>query len=809
MRIVYQDLHYALRMVAKRPGFTLLIVLTLALGIGANTTIFSVVNAIVLNPLPFEDSDRLAMIWQTDPERGNLEDWASYRTILDWHEQSKSFDDFAAYYNTTHTLTGTDHPERAAGARVSAGFFTTLGIDAALGRTFRPEDHQDGAEQVAMISYGLWQRRFGEDANLIGRTLELDRNPFTVIGVLPREFTFPLLTPQPEVWTSAVHIPREFLWSSSHLFRVIGRLADGVTLPQAQTEMDGIAGQLREKYPSHYARNAGVRLVPLMEEAIGDVRPALLMLQGAVGFVLLIVCANVANLMLARNSGRAGEFAVRAAVGAGRGRLVRQLMTESLLLGLLGGLGGVCATRWGMDLMLAAIPDTLPRAAEIRMDSRVLSFAVGVTLLTSVLFGLAPAFGAARVSLQQALKIGRQWSTPGGRNRLGSGMVASQIALTLGLLVGAGLMTRSFQKLMMIEPGFDTENLLTFQLNTALSEDFNPEGRVAFYHELKDNLSALPGVNAVAAGTRIPLKSWGVVCSSVHIPGRGRPSSSAPPAHQVAVDLDYFRALGIPLLKGRFFTEHDVNSEHGVAIINELLARRFFRDEDPIGKHILATNRPTPNTPRVCEIIGVVGNARRNMRYDWEPHIYFPIEQQTWPFMGFGLRSEGDPMLLVPAVRRELASLTKDEAPFLVSTTDQTIADQLARERFAMCLLGVFALIALGLAAAGIYGVLSYSIAQRTHEIGVRIALGAQRRAVLRLVLKQGLIPITIGLGIGMALSFAGARVLSNQLYEITATDPATFAGVSFLLAVVALSACYLPARRATKVDPMVALRCE
>ena len=809
MRIVYYDLHYALRMLAKRPGFTLVVVLTLSLGIGANTTIFSVVNAIVLSPLPFEDSDRLAMVWQTDPGRGIVDDRVSYRTILDWHERSKLFEDFAAYYNTTHTLTGTDHPERAEGARVSAGFFTALGTKVALGRSLQSEDHQRGAEQVAMISHGLWQRRFGGDPNLIGQVLELDKNPFTIIGVLPRDFRFPLLTPQPEVWTSAVHIPSDLLWSSSRLFRVIGRLAPGATLPRAQVEMEGITDQLRQKRPNLYVDNAGIRLVPLLEEVAGNVRPALLVLQGAVGFVLLIVCANVANLLLVRNSGRAGEFAVRAAVGAGRARLVRQLMTESLLLGFLGGLGGVFAARWGLDAILTVLPDALPRVGEIRMNSRVLSFAVGITLLTSVLFGLTPAFGAARLSLQQALTRRRQSSSYGVKKRLGNGLVASQVALTLALLVAAGLMTRSFQKLMMIEPGFDTENLLTFQLSTELSQDFNPGERVAFYRELADHLGALPGVKAVAAGTRIPLKGWGVVCGPVHIPGRDYPSSSAPPAHQVAVDSGYFQALGIPLLRGRLFSEHEVRGEHGVAIINEYLARRFFPNQDPVGEHIIATNRPTPNTPRLCEIIGVVGNARRNMHYDWEPHVYFPIEQQTWPFMGFGLRTDGDPMLLVPAVRRVLADLTRDEAPFLVATTDQTIADQLAHERFAMYLLGIFAFTALALAAAGIYGVLSYSIEQRTHEIGVRIALGARRGALLGLVLKQGLVPITIGMGIGLILSFAGSRLLSSQLYEIRTTDPATFTGVSLLLAAVALLACYLPARRATKVDPMVALRCE
>jgi putative ABC transport system permease protein len=680
----------------------------------------------------------------------------------------------------------------------------------ALGRTFRPEEHQPGADRVAVITYGLWQHCFGGDPDLIGRTIELDKEPFTVVGILPHHFTFPQLVPQPEVWTSAVHIPRQFLWPrSSLLFRVIGRVKPDVTLANAQAEMDLIAHQLREEYPNQYPRHFGIRLVPLLEQTVGNVKVALLVLQGAVGLLLLIVCANIVNLLLARNSGRTQEFAVRAAVGAGRAHLVRLLLVESVLLGLFGGLCGILVAQWGLSAMLTVAPASLPRAAEISLDGRVLCFTLGITILTSTLIGLAPAYSASRADIQECLKMGgrtQSWST---RNRMGSGVVVSQIALTLMLLVGAGLMTRSFQNLMKVDPGFDTENLLTFQLMMELTEGFDGRERAVFYRGLTDRLRAVPGVRAVAAGTRIPLKSWGVVCGPVHIQEYGPSLSDAPPAHQVAVESGYFKALDNPLLKGRLFDEHDVHGRQGAAIINEELARRFFPEEDPIGMHVVAAQLPTPDAPQVFEIVGVVGNARRHMRYEWEPHIYFPIEQQTWQFMGFGVRTEGDPLEVVSAVRHELATLTKDEAPFLVTTTDQTIADQLARERFAMFLLCASAAVALTLAAAGIYGVLSYSVERKTHEIDVRMALGAQPGSVQRLVFKQILSLTAIGLGVGLALSLAGSQLLSSLLYEVGATDPTTFMGVSLVMIVVALLACLLPARRATKVDPMVALRCE
>jgi putative ABC transport system permease protein len=808
MTTFLRDLRYAFRTFVRSPGLTIVILVTLALGIGVNTAIFSVIDAVVLRPLPFDEADRLVMIWETNPPRGLMSNVTSYATVGDWRAQGNSFDRIATFVPQSHTVGSIDRPEQIDGARVSADFFPMLRVQPVLGRLFDADDDQPGAENVVILSHGIWQRQFGADPEALGRTMSLDAIDFTIIGVLPRGLAFPVRISGAEVWTPCA-LDEEFIAKRElRLLCAAGRLKPGVTLEQAQANLETITRSLEAQYPQLYDQ-AGVRLVPLLDEVVGDVRPALLLILGAVGLVLLIACANVANLLLAHGAGRRAEFAIRTAMGAGRWRLVRQLLTESLLLSIVGGGVGVVLSVWGLEALVAAIPDDLPRMDTISVDSRVLGFAFAVTLVTSLVFGLAPALTTSRVNLHESLKEGGRTPTAAGRQRLGGSLVVAEVALALMLLVGAGLLTRSFQRLVSVDPGFNTTNLLTFYMDAGFSKQLDLRQRAAMYTQIRDRIQVLPGVERVIGGTSLPLRR-SRISFGVYVEGRPpRPSGEIESARFCSISSDYFRALGVPLLRGRMFTEEDRFESPGVMIINETMAKRIFPDEDPVGKRIRSVMRLEEGVADACEIVGIVADAREAVVDGAQPYMYVPMLQQTWPFMNYAVRTTVDPQTLVGAIREAAAEIAKDEAVFAFQTMDERFDEAVARDRFTMLLLAVFAAVALILAAIGIYGMLSYSVVRRTHEIGVRMALGAQRENVLRLVLKQGLTVTTLGLVLGLVVSLSGSRILSSMLYEIGAADPGTFLAVSVLLAAVALLACYLPARRATKVDPMVALRCE
>jgi putative ABC transport system permease protein len=789
----------------------------LALGIGANTAIFSVIDAVVLRPLPYNSPDRLMMVGEIHQTKGGELGPVSYPNHRDWKEQNRTFEHIAAFRGTHHNLAGFDEPERIDGVRVSADFFAMLRTEAALGRTFRPEEDRAGAEAVVVISDGLWRRRFSADPMLIGKTLTLDGAAFTVIGILPPDFSFPIYReyggpleiPDPEVWTTTALDAGWFSDRGWHPITAAGRLRPGVSLAQAQADMDAIAHRLEEQYPATNAKR-GIGLVPLHEQVVGQVRPALLVLLGAVGLVLLIACANVAGLLLTRGMDRQNQLAVRAALGAARGRLVRQLLAETVLLAGIGGVLALLLASWAVDALVAFIPSDLPRLDAIRLDWRVLGFTLVVTVLTALIFGLLPAMHATRGDLNAALKQGGRGSTVATRYRLRKALVVCEVALALVLLVGAGLLTRSLQRLMDVSPGFDTDRLLTFRMSAPFASYSDPVGRAQLYRNVLERLERLPGVTAVGASTAVPMGGGGIALS-LRIVGRPEPA----PGERMAamhgtISADYFRALGVPLLRGRYFTEHDGPGAPGVMIINETMARHFWTDQDPIGQHVYLGSQFSDDEPESFEIVGMVADLHgKSLDRSAMRHMYVPFEQQTWPFMEFAVRTLGNPQELVGAVRSEIAAIKSDEAPYNFTTMSEFLSRSIGQRRFAALLLGVFAAVALTLAIIGIYGMLSYTAAQRTHEIGVRMALGAERSDVLRLVLKQGLGLTMVGVGIGLVVSLVSSRLLSSLLYEVGATDATTFIGVSMLLVAAASLACYIPARRATKVDPMVALRYE
>ena len=807
MRALLQDLRYAVRMFAKKPAFTAVVVVTLALGIGANTAIFSVINGVLLRPLPYESPDELVTLRDV---KGHGLGSATYPNVADWRQQNSVFEDIGVYRSTAHTLTGADTPERVKGARVSAAFLSVLGIEASLGRTFRNVEDLPGVENVAVLSDGCWRRRFGADAGLIGQTVTLDAEEFTVVGILPPGFDFPLEISATEVWTPAgldegLHSQRSW-----HCLGTAARLRAGVTMDQARTAMETIAARLEQQYPESNA-GLGVRLESLHNRVVGRLRPVLLVLFGSVALVLLVACANVASLLLVRSADRRKELAVRAALGARPLRLIRQLLTESLLLGVAGGAMGLLLASWGFEGLLGFLPADLPRGGEIAIDGRVLIFTLVVSAVTGLVFGLVPALHTARFQLFPALKEGGSTPAGGERNRLRRAIVVSEMALTLALLVGAGLLMRTFWRLTDVDPGFDQDNLLTFQISVPSSQVDDPTRRSEFYRRLIERIGALPGVDSVAGGTTLPFSNRDIGLA-FRILGRPEPpSGDEPKARYNSISPEYFRTLGISLLAGRPFTALDGPGRPGVMIINEAMAQRFWPGEDPIGQRVeplIIIEEDGAVEP--FEIVGVVGNVRnKSLDTAASPCMYVPSRHQTWASMYFAVRTTGDPLSLVSAIRSEAAAVTKEQAPHSFRRMDQCLVGSLARRKFSMLLLGVFAIAALVITAVGVYGVFSHTVAQRTHEIGVRMALGAQPEDVLRLVLRRGLALTGPGLCIGVLLALASTRMLSSMLYEISATDPTTFVGVCLLLGMVALLACYIPARRATKVDPMVALRCE
>ncbi len=794
----WQDICYGARMLVKNPFFTLIAVLTLALGIGGNTAIFSVVNAVLLRPLPYVEPDRLVIVWGYHPEIGREE--ASLPDFADWREQSRSFELMAAAAVRSYSFTGKEEPERLIGAAVTADFFAALRTQPVLGRSFLPEEDRSGAPRVAVLSHGLWQRRFGSKTDVIGRSITLNGLDYTVVGIAPGHLQLP---DKSELWVPLAMDPGQAGRRSDFLL-VVARLKTGVNVDQAQLEMNAITARLEQQYPQS---NSGWRtnLVPLHEQIVGNFRTTLLVLLAAVGFVLLIACANVANLLLARAAVREREIAIRAAIGAGRGRLVRQLLTESVLLSSLGGVVGTLLAIWGISTLAALGPRNIPRLSEIGIDGWALGFTVLLSLATGMLFGLAPAIQISRLNLSDTLKEGgRVGAAIGGSHRLRPVLVVTEVALSLILLIGAALMIKSLHRLMNLNAGFNRENLLTMQLALPQAKYAADHQVSGFYRQLIENVRGLPGVLSATAVSPLPLGGGGTFWSFAIA---GRP---APPPEVVMdacvlfVGDRYIEMMGVPLVLGRPLNELDNQGSPRAALINQTMARRYFRDQNPLGQQITFGDPQNSNTQWLT-IAGVVADVKhRVMEKEVYPSVYLPQINRA---MALVVRTGNNPQSLVPAVRDEIKKLDRDLPVYNIRTMDQVLGSVLERERFTMLLMSIFATVALVLAAVGLYGVMSYSVNQRTHELGIRMALGARRRDVMLLVVGQGIKLAATGVVIGLAGAFALTRMMKTLVFGISATDPLTFSIIALLLTLVALLACWIPARRATKVDPMIALR--
>jgi putative ABC transport system permease protein len=812
MQTILKDIRFAVRTLLKRPALTGIAIVTLALGIGANTAIFSVVNAIILRSLPYRDSDRLVAIWGNLHKTGLEEIPLSAPEFTDFRQQCKGFDQIAAYTTQGFNLTGVDQPERLRGAVVSGTLFSVLKTDPQLGRTFLNEEDQFGRDQVAVLSNALWHRRFSADPSIVNKTINLDGQTVTVIGVMPAQFHFP--DKETEIWKPIAFDPELLTENNrgSHFLSVIGRLQPNVTLPQAQADIDGVTARLAQEHSAMYPTGFSTTVRSLHEDLVGNLRTALFVLLGAVGLVLAVACANVAHLLLANASSRYREVAIRSALGANRVRLVRQFLTESVLLSLLGGSAGLLLAIWGVTTLVALIPKDTPRVEEIHLDFRVLLFTLGVSILTGILFGLAPALQATKTDLIDALKEGGRGGGAGRRRlQLRGLLIVSEFALALVLLIGSGLMIKSFIRLQDVKPGFEPSGLLTFRL--ALPEAKYPEfpKSRAFFEQLFDRLKARPEVKSAGAINILPF-SGSTGDRTFLIEDQPVEQGKPHPDEQIRfVSAGYFSAMGIPLLRGRDFTPRDLPDTPQVVIANDAAVRKYWPNQNPIGKRLSFSTR----TPKWYEIVGVVGNIKhRSLDLEDKPEFYVPFLQPLFKDsniqpMYLVVRTVNDPSSFAAAVRSEVASLDPDQPVSSVMTMDQRISDSVAPRRFNMFLLGLFAVLAMILAAIGIYGIMAFSVGQRTHEIGVRMALGARSTDVLKLVLRNGLGLALIGIVIGLAIAFAATRVLATLLYGVSATDPVTFLGEALLLAAVALLACYIPARRATKVDPLVALRYE
>ncbi|HEY9402033.1 MAG TPA: ABC transporter permease [Pyrinomonadaceae bacterium] len=805
MNTLWQDIRYGLRMLLKNPGFTFVAALTLALGVGANTAIFSVVNAVVLRPLPFPEVERLVWFDGVNPAKGITESALSMPDYLDWRSQSDAFQSMTAFVQGSAILSDeTSEPERVPRGVVTASFFPTVGVNPAQGRALLPEDELAGSEPVAVLSHGLWQRRFGANPNVVGSKFTVSGRTFTVVGVMPPGFDYP---GRAQLW-SALKTDGGDQRRDNRYLHVLARLKPTATLGEAQTQIDALSARFGQQYQE---TNGGqsAKLSGLQEWTTRGVRTSLLLLFGAVGFVLLIACANVANLLLARGAARRKEIALRTALGAGRPRIIRQLLTESLLLAFLGGVAGLILSLFLTDLLIAISPADVPRLNEIKLDARVLAFTVGVVSLVGLLFGLAPAWQASKTDLNEVLKDGGRSSTEGrGRNRLRALLVVTEMALSLLLLVGAGLLIKSFVLLRDVNPGFDAKNVLTMRISLPGARYPEPQQSERFYRDLTERVKALPGVEAAGATVSLPLggSNFSVGRSFIR---EGRPlvTEESQNADYFVATPDYFKTMRIPVKAGRAFTEQDRVDTPPVVVVNESLARRFFPGEDPVGKRLTVWR----DEKFAREIIGVVGDVKSDrLDAETDAQIYVPYAQDAgWGGLSLAVRTTVEPETLAAAVRGAVLSIDKNQPVYDIKTMDDVLAASVANNRLVVLLFGLFALFALLLATVGIYGVMSYSVAQRTHEIGIRMALGAQPADVLRLILRQGLVLTLAGVGLGLAGSLALSRLLESLLYGVSATDPITFGGLSLLLAVVALVACYIPTRRAMKVDPMVALRNE
>jgi len=809
MQTLWQDVRYGWRMLMRKPGFTAIAIITLALGIGANTAIFTVVNAVLLKPLPYPEPER---IMQIGPEWPNSFANASQIKFIFWSEHQQSFESVAATQGIGSgvNLAGGDEPEYVPGMRVSVDFFRVIGVHPALGRDFTKEEDSPNGERVMILSDGLWRRRFGADANILGRAVSLNSQDYTVVGVMPQGFRY---TSPVDVFVPLRTNPASR--DEGHNYSVLGRLKLGVTQAQAQADMQSVFARFKAEFPNMLWRNeTGIRVRSGLESLTSEVRRLLLILLGAVSFVLLIACANVANLQLSRAASRQKEMAIRMALGAGGQRIARQLLTEGALLALIGGTVGLLLAVWGVDLLVSLVPEGLiPRAQESGVDGRVLAFTLGASIISGLIFALAPALSATRVDVHHVLKDGAGKGSGGtSRGWLRSVLVVAEVALSLVLLVGAALLIRTFINLRKVEPGFDPSHVLTLQVapngprydTTAKNADF-------FQHAL-ERIKGLPGVEAAAITSNLPLSAW--LNLTVEVVGRSETQSST---EYRMVTPDFFRAMRMKLKQGREFTAADTAGAEGVVIINEAYAKRFFKNDSPLGQHLIVQRGMEGSSP--LRVIGVVGDVKQFGLDSFSPHtVYVSFDQvpdnllrlaRQFVTMKFVIRTAGDPLSLSAAVKSEISRLDPSLPVTSMRSMEEIVSGSLASNRLNMILLGLFGAIGLILAAIGVYGVMSYTIAQRTHEIGVRMALGAQARDVLALVVRQGMLLAGTGVGLGLLAAYGLTRVMKNFLFGVSPTDLLTFIVIAVLLTLIALLACYVPARRAMKVDPMVALRYE
>ena len=810
METLLQDLAYGLRMLYKRPGFTFLVILILMLGIGANTAIFSVMNGVLFRPLPYANPDRLVMIWQENKQQDKHEEPTSPANFLDWQQRNTVFEHMSAFREWSFNVLNNGSPLRVDGAVVSRDFFDTLGSRPALGNTFQPDDGQNGGGRSLVVSYNFWQKQYGGSANIIGAKLILNEELYMVIGVMPADFDFPqdaaLWVPSrqvvPESPVSEVADVRTV--RDNQYLQVIARLKAGASLENARANFATISGNLAEQYPES---NGGweARIIPLRDQIVGAIESSLWVLFAAVGFVLLITCANVANLLLARASDRHREFSIRLALGASRARLIRQLLTESVLLAFIGGLLALLLAQWGVQLLIAINPYYIPRIEQVGLDVNVWAFVSIISLLTGVVLGLAPAVSSLKADLSETLKESSRGSTST-FSRFRSVLVVCEISLALILLIGAGLMVKSLTRVMTVDPGFSPDNVLTMQVSLPKTKYKTAEDQAAFFKQVLDKARTAPGIESVGAISRLPL-SGGSSSRSFTIPGR-TPISPGQENTAIffAVSPDYFQTMRIALLSGRAFTDSDLQTSPPIAIINETLAHSMWPDQNPIGQHLsFEFEKPTTR-----EVVGVVKGVRYfGLDADLKPEIYVPYLQNPWAFMTVVARTPSHPAGVAKVIQNQIAGVDKDQPVSQVKTMDEVLALSIAPRRFNMLLLSIFAVLSLVLACVGIYGVMSYLVILRTREIGVRLALGAQPRDIIELILRRGLTHIVLGIGIGLVGALILTRFLVSLLFSTAATDVTTFLIIPLILGAVALLACFIPAYRASRIDPLVAMRNE